>query len=144
MPLGGEAPCYGLYRTKDGERVALGALEPKFWAAFCEAVGHSDWIGRAFDPSLRKELETLFARRTLPHWVALSEEVDCCLEPVRDLESAAVPLAQLQPVRFNGERPAATGPAPEQGADTENILRGMGVPLKAIAIMRRKGAINVN
>ena len=40
--LSGGAACYGVYRTKDGRFVALGALEPKFFAAFCAAVGRPE------------------------------------------------------------------------------------------------------
>ena len=42
LPTFGDHACYNVYRTKDGEHVALGALEPKFWLAFCAAVGRDD------------------------------------------------------------------------------------------------------
>ena len=42
--LSGGLPCYGVYETSDGGYMALGALEIKFWQAFCEAVARPDLI----------------------------------------------------------------------------------------------------
>lgn len=42
--LTGLLPCYGYYATKDDRQIAVGALEPKFWAAFCEAAQRSDLL----------------------------------------------------------------------------------------------------
>ncbi|NIR32482.1 MAG: CoA transferase, partial [Gammaproteobacteria bacterium] len=44
--LTGGLPCYGVYETGDGRYMALGALEHKFWRAFCEAVGRPDLSDR--------------------------------------------------------------------------------------------------
>lgn len=141
MALGGAAPCYALYETQDGGRVALGALEPKFWAAFCEGVAHQAWIARGFDPSLKPELAQLFASRPLADWARLAAEVDCCLEPVRSLTEAAGPLERLQPLRFNGERPAASGAPPAQGEQSEAVLRSLGLSTHAIDHLRRSRVI---
>ena len=43
--LSGSFPCYRVYRTRDGRHMALGAVEPVFWADFCQAVGRPDLIG---------------------------------------------------------------------------------------------------
>jgi crotonobetainyl-CoA:carnitine CoA-transferase CaiB-like acyl-CoA transferase len=48
--LAGGTISYGLYRTKDDRTVALAALEPKFWAQFCTAVGKEEWIPLQFTP----------------------------------------------------------------------------------------------
>lgn len=141
MALGGAAPCYALYETQDGGRVALGALEPKFWAAFCEAVARTDWIARGFDPALKPDLAGLFASQPLAHWSRLSQEVDCCLEPVRSLAAAVVPPDRLQPLRFNGGRPAVSGPAPNQGAHSTSVLRSLGVTAEAVAHLQRQGIV---
>jgi alpha-methylacyl-CoA racemase len=144
MALGGAAPCYSLYETQDGGRVALGALEPKFWAAFCEAVNRFDWVARGFDPGLRPEVQALFASQPLAYWAHLGRTVDCCLEPVRGLGEAAAALedrGRLQPVCFDGGRPSATGPAPAQGADSAAVLRSLGVPAEAVAHLQRLDVI---
>ena len=84
--LTGGAACYRLYRTADDRFVALGALEPKFWATFCEAVGRPDWTGRQNDPlpqeALISEVDALLASQPLSHWSAHLADVDCCFEPV--------------------------------------------------------------
>lgn len=90
--LNGGAACYRLYRTADGRFVALGALEAKFWAAFCEALGRPDWTARQGGPlpqtALIAEVEDLMASQPQAHWEALLAEVDCCFQPV--LEPAEV------------------------------------------------------
>ncbi|HYQ81796.1 MAG TPA: CoA transferase, partial [Anaeromyxobacteraceae bacterium] len=69
--LNGGAACYGVYRTRDGRFVALGALEPKFFRRFCEAAGRPDLAERQFDDGGRgplAELTALFAARTRDEW----------------------------------------------------------------------------
>ncbi len=88
--LAGELACYRVYLTDDGRRVALAALEPHFWQRFCDAVGHPEWIRWQHNPhfqdDLIRELEALFASRSLAHWQRLLDGVDCCFEPVLTAE----------------------------------------------------------
>ncbi|MGZ8370736.1 MAG: CoA transferase, partial [Caulobacteraceae bacterium] len=60
-------------------------LEPKFWEAFCTAVGRPDWIARQFEPLPQKtliaELAEMFAGAPREHWDALLLPADCCYEP---------------------------------------------------------------
>ena len=87
--LNGGAACYAIYRTSDGRHLSVGALEPKFWIAFNQA------IGRAPDPSelvappaqqdkVRAEIQAILATRTRDEWEAVFAEpgVDACVEPV--------------------------------------------------------------
>ena len=90
IELGGSLLCYRPYRCSDGW-VALGALEPKFWQAWCRGVGREDLIERQFDPpgsDSHGSVEEVFAGRTRAEWEAFAEEHDCCLEPVLGLEEA--------------------------------------------------------
>lgn len=94
--LSGGAPCYGVYRTADARHLAVGALEPKFWRALCEAIGRPDWaalhwsrglaVGSAESMALRADLAAVFAAEPLAHWVARFESVDACVTPVLRLE----------------------------------------------------------
>lgn len=96
--LTGGAPCYGVYRTADGRHLAVGALEPQFWARLCSAIGRPDWTGqhptRGLMPggaaalALRAELAAVFAGQPLAHWLALLEPADCCVTPVLRLDEA--------------------------------------------------------
>lgn len=98
--LTGGAPCYGVYRTADGRHLAVGALEPQFWARLCTAIGRPEWIEqhhtRGLMPGstaallLRAELVAVFASETLAHWLALLEPADCCVTPVLRLDEARV------------------------------------------------------
>ena len=84
--LSGGAACYQVYQTADGAFVSLGALEAKFWGAFCTAVGREDWLARQLDPlpqtQLIEEVASLFRGRPLADWKERLEGVDCCWQPV--------------------------------------------------------------
>jgi alpha-methylacyl-CoA racemase len=88
LRLAGGIVCYRPYRCADGY-VTLGALEPKFWSAFCGGVGREDLTDHAFDPpgsDAHRALSEIFAQRTRDQWRAFASEHDCCLEPVMDLD----------------------------------------------------------
>ncbi|HEY3363829.1 MAG TPA: CaiB/BaiF CoA-transferase family protein [Symbiobacteriaceae bacterium] len=141
MPLVGALPCYDVYATADGGRVALGALEPKFWQAFCMAVGRPDWHARGGDPHMHAELTALFASRPLAAWAALAAETDCCLEPVRPLAEAVQGLGGFQPVSFDGHRPESRGPVPARGAATRDFLSAAGFSEQEIEALAAEAVI---
>lgn len=84
--LNGGVACYRAYRCADGGFLAVGALEPKFWQAFCTAVGRSDWVARHTEPmpqtALIAEVAIHLEVHPLAHWAAVLDGVDCCVEPV--------------------------------------------------------------
>lgn len=90
--LTGGAACYQIYRTADGRFIALGAIEEKFWQAFCDCVDRPDWLSRQHEPlpqlALISELAALFATASLGDWQQRFDVVDCCFEPI--LEPAEV------------------------------------------------------
>ena len=89
----GEHPCYRVYACRGGGRLALGALEPKFWAHFCEGVAQPSWVALQFDLSLTKVVDQLFLSRTRDEWDAFLKPFDCCSEPVLEVaELSAHPL----------------------------------------------------
>jgi len=110
-----ESACYTLYETADGQWLALGALEDKFWRAFCERLGRPDFLplqhAREFD-----EIRAVMRATTRDEWLTRFEGVDACLTPV------VVHAADL-----------STGPpgAPALGADTDAVL----------ADLRRRGLL---
>ena len=162
--LNGGAACYGVYRTRDGRFVALGALEPKFFQAFCAAVGRPELAERQFDDDgqgLRGELEAVFAARTRDEWAGFAAAHDVCAMPVlegdeprRDPQLAGrgnfveidTPwegraLASLaSPVRLAGVE-APRRPAPQLGADTDAILAEAGFGVAEIDALRAGGAL---
>jgi crotonobetainyl-CoA:carnitine CoA-transferase CaiB-like acyl-CoA transferase len=90
--LNGAAAYYNVYPTHDRRHVMLGALEQKFWRAFCEAAGRPDWIARQSDPlpqhALKSEVAALFASMDLAACVARFADADCCLTAILDLNEA--------------------------------------------------------
>jgi alpha-methylacyl-CoA racemase len=87
LPTFGAHASYNVYRTADGQLVALGALERKFWATFCAGIGRPDLAARhaTGEPDqlgLITEMRELFATRTRDEWLALMANRDVCLTPV--------------------------------------------------------------
>jgi alpha-methylacyl-CoA racemase len=80
--LRGEYACYNVYETSDARRVALGALEAKFWERFCRRVGRLEWVAMQFtddaQPSLIHAVAELFRSRTAAEWSSDLTPADCC------------------------------------------------------------------
>lgn len=92
MYLNGGAAYYQIYATADGRHVALGAIEPKFWTAFCTAAGRPDWAARQEDAlpqhGLIAEVAGLLGTLTVDACMARFGPADCCFTPVLDLGEA--------------------------------------------------------
>ncbi|MDP3603340.1 MAG: CaiB/BaiF CoA-transferase family protein [Bosea sp. (in: a-proteobacteria)] len=88
--LTGGSPRYGLYATQDGWFLAVGALEPKFWEVFCEAIGLSPALrdDRPDPEATRAAIAAIIAGRPAGHWRETLEPRDCCCTVVRTLEEA--------------------------------------------------------
>jgi alpha-methylacyl-CoA racemase len=162
--LTGGAACYGVYRTKDGRFAALGALEPKFFAGFCEAVGRPELAERQLDgggEGPRAEIEAIFASRTRAEWIAFAAEHDVCVAPVLEGdeprqdpqlrargafvevpapgEGRAMP-AVATPIRVRGEA-APLRPAPRLGEHTTAVLSEAGFTEREIEELRSAGVL---
>ncbi|KGK89639.1 hypothetical protein DP73_09905 [Desulfosporosinus sp. HMP52] len=89
MLNGGEV-CYGVYETRDRRFMSLGALEPKFWQAFCQAVGRPDLESKQFDqdPHVFGEVQRIFKSKSQVEWVSFLRDKDVCCEPVLELAEA--------------------------------------------------------
>ncbi len=89
-PLTGGVVSYNVYQTKDGRHVSLGAVEWKFWRAFCEAIGHPEWEQKHLAPATQqgfhKQLMELFSSKNLSEWTELGERMDCCLFPILSMD----------------------------------------------------------
>ena len=165
LPLAGSLTCYRPYQCSDGY-VTLGALEPKFWNAFCRGIEREDLLGGAFDPpgsETHRAVQEIFASRTREQWRAFASEHDCCLEPVLDLDEAlesdlvraremVVGLTQpgvAEPVRLLGtpiklsRTPGdpARAPGPGLGEHTAEVLAAAGFAAEEIAALHESGAV---
>ena len=95
LPTFGRHACYNVYRTRDGEHVALGALEPKFWAVFCRAIGRDDLLERQLtdgddQAAVLSEIRRTFASRTRDEWLAFFEGHDVGVTAVNRAREALV------------------------------------------------------
>jgi len=165
LELAGGLVCYRPYAAADGW-VTLGALEPKFWSAWCRGVGREDLVERQFDgpgSDTQREVEAIFAARTRAEWEAFAGKHDCCLEPVLDLDEAldsalvraremVVELDQpgaRAPVKLLGvpvklsrtPGDANRAPGPSLGGDTDAVLAAAGYGENEIARLKEAGAV---
>jgi alpha-methylacyl-CoA racemase len=116
--LDGGAPYYAVYATADGEYVSLGAIEPQFFADFCERAGVAPELrGAQSDrtqwPRLFEEFTRIFRSKTRAQWVELLEGTDVCFAPVLPLsEAQAHPhnVARKAFVEVNGINQPAPAP----------------------------------
>jgi crotonobetainyl-CoA:carnitine CoA-transferase CaiB-like acyl-CoA transferase len=154
LVLGGRLLCYRVYACADGW-VSMGALEPKFWAAFCRGVDREDLIAHQFDApgsDAHGSVEAVLAGRTRAEWEAFNAEHDCCLEPVLDLDEVVadehvqgrgmvVDGLLATPVRLS-ETPAdfRRGGPPGLGEHTAEVLGEAGYDAGEIAALRESGA----
>ncbi|MFN3667972.1 MAG: CaiB/BaiF CoA transferase family protein [Brevundimonas sp.] len=91
--LDGGAPFYRCYACRDGRYVAVGALEPQFYAALIAGLGWAPESAPQFDlagwPALHARFEAAFATRDRDDWAAQFESTDACVTPVLTLAEAA-------------------------------------------------------
>jgi alpha-methylacyl-CoA racemase len=145
--LDGGCPFYDTYTCADGRFVAVGALEPHFYAALLQGLeldpaelppqaDHSGW------PELRRRFTEVFGRRTRDEWAEQFDGTDACVTPVLTFaEAPAHPhlaargahivlqdATQPAPApRFSRTPAGVPTPPPLPGSDTEQILLDWGI-----------------
>jgi alpha-methylacyl-CoA racemase len=146
--------CYTIYETADAQWLALGALEPKFWAGFCEGIGraeliplqHADGEERA---RVLREVRDVMRSRTRDEWLARFADADVCLTTVykpeevpadphvsaRRVMTTVAGVAHVTPPRGEVRR------APVLGADTDAVLEVAGLDAEGRARLRATGVI---
>ncbi|MFF5232375.1 CaiB/BaiF CoA transferase family protein [Dactylosporangium sp. NPDC000521] len=163
--LDGGCPYYDVYTCADGRWIAFGAIEERFFRNALAVLGggeddeltgaHKD---RARWPGLRAFLTGAFRSRTRDEWVRAFEGVDACVSPVLDLDEARlhpqsaartsyVPIPDsefYQPSvapRFSRSSTPVPPRGSSPGADTRDVLTGLGYPPSKIDQLLADGAI---
>lgn len=98
--LSGGLACYEVYQTKDSRWLSVGALELKFWQAFCETIGKPDFIEKLNAPideqyRMKHEIQSIIFTKNLDEWMELFKNVEACVSPVLDF-SEVVEHPQVQ------------------------------------------------
>jgi alpha-methylacyl-CoA racemase len=159
--LDGGAPFYDTYACADGRHVAVGALEPQFYAAFVEGLGLTGALpGGQYDlahwPEHRRRFAEAFATRTRDEWADAFAGTDACVTPVLGLREAPVhphlaargTFVEQDGVSLPGPAPrfsrtpgAVRGPARRPGADTTAVLTDWGFTADEVRALLTSGAV---
>lgn len=164
--LNGGFACYRVYACADGRHVAVGALEPQFFAALLDGLGLPEELRAAhLDPDrqeeLGKQLAAAFATRTRDAWMDVFAGRDACVGPVADLAEAlddrharergmvdddqlpdGTPFPRTGVVPRLSATPGRQGGHPSPlGADTDDLLAEIGRSPEEVAALRDAGAV---
>jgi alpha-methylacyl-CoA racemase len=158
--LDGGAHFYDTYRCRDGKYIAIGPIEPQFYALFLEKTGITDpefklqW-DQARWPTLKERLRAILLEKTRDEWCGLMEGSDACVTPVLDMDEARQHPHNLsrntfievdgviQPApapRFSRTAPDRPTPPTARGVAAD-ILHEWGFGSEAIAQLEGCGAI---
>ncbi len=155
------AHYYNVYETSDGKHVAVGSIEPKFYAELLRLSGLANQeLPRQNDkiswPALTDKLAAIFKTKTREEWCKIMEGSEVCFAPVLSMQEAPQhPHNQLretfvdmdgvvQPApapRFSRTPSAIQRPPAAPGEHTEAALRDWGFSAADLEQLRQSGAI---
>lgn len=157
--LDGGAPFYDTYVCADGRHLAVGALEPKFFAELARTLGlEPRFVQRQHDrrlwPEMRAAIAAALLQHPRDHWAAVFADSDACVAPVLSLAEAPTHphavarsayvevdgVVQPGPApRFSRSVPDRPRPSPDIGADTAAVLREAGYAEIEVAQLMQRG-----
>jgi len=159
--LDGGAHFYDTYQCSDGRWIAIGSIEPQFYALLLEKTGITDpqfknQMSRDEWPELKAKLAAVIRTKTCDEWCALMDATDVCFAPVLTLDEApnhphnvarqtfvsveGVPQPAPAP-RFSATPGAIQSPPPAIGAHNEEALKDWGFSAADIAGLQAAGAL---
>jgi alpha-methylacyl-CoA racemase len=121
---------YNVYETADGQWLALGALEPKFWSGFCERVGLPTTASM-------DDVQRVIRTRGREAWLAHFADLDVCLTTVYTPQD----VLSDPHLTARGVVPPETRSAPALGADTDSVLEDAGIDAVRRSALRASGVI---
>ena len=157
----GGAPFYAVYECADGGHLSVAPIEPHFYALLLDRIGLGevddlpDQYDREGWPELKARLAEVFVTKTRDEWCALLEGTDCCVAPVLTFDEARSYPHNVDRGTFVGDAgtevvaiprlsrtPGEPGPSPAwTGADTDDVLAGIGLSDDEIAALRAEGVV---
>jgi alpha-methylacyl-CoA racemase len=161
--IDGGAPYYGVYRCLDGGHIAVGALEPQFYAALLRVLdlqNDPDFTRQTVTatwPTMRERLTAIFATRSRDDWTNAFDGQDACVTPVLSLTEAAEhphntargthlthPDGSRLPApapRFSLSPAPQPAPPPVIGSHTDEVLKDIGLKANDLEALRQEGVI---
>jgi alpha-methylacyl-CoA racemase len=157
----GGAHYYHVYETKDGEHVAIGSIEPQFYALLLQHTGLTAedvpvQTDRSTWPDMQKRMAAIFKEKTRDEWVAIMQDTDICFAPVLKMSEAiehehnrsrdsfpvidGIPQPGPSP-RFSGTPTQVQRPPQRIGENTDEILREWGFSATEITALHQSGAV---
>jgi alpha-methylacyl-CoA racemase len=155
------AHFYDVYECADGEYIAVGAIEPQFYAELLRFVGLKtedlpEQLDREHWPDMKLRLAEVFRTKSRAEWCGIMEGSDACFAPVLSMAEAPqhahnahrrtfVEVAgDIQPApapRFSRTPGKIPAPPPEPGQDTDDALANWGISPQEITTLRACRAI---
>lgn len=160
--LTGAHPCYGIYKTKDQRYIGMGAFEKKFWDAFCELVDRPDLKPHhmpeppQISDQIKQELSNLFEQHDLSWWKQKLTQSGTCVSPILQVDEAMSHPHFIErgmslginknlyfgcPIQMTDFQFSIRHPAPDPGANTQEILKELGYSPATIALLKTQGAV---
>ena len=155
------AHFYDTYACADGAYVAIGAIEPQFYAVLREMAGLT--VDPAFDrqmdprgwPALKEKLAAVFASRTRDEWCAILEHTDACFAPVLSMAEApkhphnvargtfaeAGGVVQPMPAPRYSATPTVAPRMADGQSDTASLLDGLGYAPDQVEALKAAGIV---
>lgn len=159
--LDGGAHFYDVYECADRKWVAIGSIEPQFYALLREKAGLDDpafdaQLDRTKWPELKEKLAKVFLTRSRAEWCAIMENTDVCFAPVLEIDEAPLyphnedrgvfveVAGVVQPApapRFSLTPGEVQGPPPAIGAHNVECLNDWGFAANRISELKSQGVI---
>src|SRR5437016_2996299 len=157
----GGAHYYRVYETRDGEHVAIGAIEPQFYALLLKHTGLEGeelppQTDRVRWPEMQERLKRIFKSNTRAEWVEIMQQTDICFAPVLRMSEAiehphnrhrssfvevdGIPQPGPAP-RFLGTPTRVQRPPARVGEHTDAVLRDWGFSAAEITALHQSGAV---
>jgi len=163
--LTGRYACYGVYPTKDGKWLSVGAIEPHFYANLCKALGLEEYLSHQLDDERQDEIRAAFSKafsaRTRDEWVAELAPANTCVAPVYTIPELVDDehfaqrgvfmearhedhgaFRQVSPILAGGERNQPTHQVRTHSvSDATELLAGAGLSEKEVAELQDAGVV---
>ncbi|HET7579342.1 MAG TPA: CaiB/BaiF CoA-transferase family protein [Bacillales bacterium] len=161
LVLSGGKACYEVYETKDGRYLSVGALESKFWKAFCETIGKEDFIplqnaSIKEQNRMKAQIQDVMEKQTLADWLERFSGIEACVAPVNRFDEVVSDpqiLAREMIRKFGGskqigfpiklsETPGTIhSQAPGLGEHTDEIMEEIGLSKQEMTRLRQNKVI---